>query len=96
MDKITTGKILKELRMNNSYSVDDLAQYFNNNSELIRSWENDVSEPTISECKVLSDLYGISVDDMFLGIDVKKIIPPNMHEGFAYERKINRLASRCF
>lgn len=38
MDKITTGKILKELRMNNSYSVDDLAQYFNNNTDLITSW----------------------------------------------------------
>lgn len=96
MDKITTGKILKELRMNNSYSVDELAQYFNNNSDLITNWENDVSEPTISECKVLSGLYGISVDDMFFCIDVKKIIPPNMHERFAYERKINRLASRCF
>lgn len=96
MKKITTGSILKELRLNNAYSVEDLAQYFNNNSDLITSWENDASEPTISECKVLSGLYGIPVDDMFFDIDVRKIIPDNMYEKFTYERRLNRLASRCF
>lgn len=56
MEKITTGRILKELRINNAYSIDELAQYFNNDCDLITNWENDVSEPTISECKILSGL----------------------------------------
>ena len=96
MDKITTGKILKELRTKNAYSVDELAQFFNNDSDLIKNWENDIAEPTISECKILSGLYGISVDDMFWEIDVRKIMPQNVQGKFAYERKINRLANRCF
>lgn len=88
--------ILKSLREQHSYTVDELSRFFNNDKNLIKAWELGVAEPTISQCLILSKLYGISVDEMFSDLDISDVMPINKVDELEYEAKFNRLAKRWY
>lgn len=88
--------ILKSLREKHSYTVDELSRFFNNDKNLIKAWELGVAEPTISQCLILSKLYGISVDEMFSDLDISDVMPTNKVDELEYEAKFNRLAKRWY
>lgn len=88
--------ILKEYREKHNYSTKDLAYYFGGNEKLIIDWETGVVEPTISECLVLSKLYGASLDEMFSDFDVKAVLPPNSVDSFEHQIRLNRMSARWY
>ena len=88
--------ILKSLREQHNYTVDELSRFFNNDENLIKAWELGVAEPTISQCLILSKLYGISVDEMFSDLDISSVMPTNKVDELGYEAKLNRLAKHWY
>lgn len=88
--------ILKRLREQHNYSVKELSIYFNDDENLIKAWELGVAEPTISQCLILSRLYGVSVDEMFTGYDVRTAVPSKQREKFECEARLNRIANRWY
>lgn len=77
---------LRQLRENAGYTTEALARFFGMDGSLIENWESGVTEPTITECLVLSKLYGISLDNMFADFSVHSLIPEDCAELF--ERKL--------
>ena len=88
--------ILKKLREQHNYSVKELSIYFNGDENLIKAWELGVAEPTISQCLILSKLYGVSVDEMFTEYDMRTAVPSEHREKFEYEARLNRIANRWY
>lgn len=88
--------ILKRLREQHNYSVKESSVYFNDDENLIKAWELGVAEPTISQCLILSGLYGVSVDEMFTGYDIRTAVPLKQREKFEYEAMLNRMANRWY
>ena len=82
MNYMSICSTLKELREAANFTPVELAQYFGADAALIENWESGVSEPTISECLLLSKLYGVSLDDMFAGFDPESIIPEECRVSF--------------
>jgi len=88
--------ILKEYREKHNYSTKDLAYYFGGNEKLIIDWESGAAEPTISECLVLSKLYGVSLDEMFSDFDVKGVLPIDCVDSFEQQIRLNRMSARWY
>ena len=88
--------ILKRLREQYNYSVEELSLYFNDDENLIKAWESGAAEPTISQCLILSKLYGISIDEMFSEYDIRAAVSPRHTEKLEYEARLNRIANRWF
>lgn len=87
---------LKEQREKAQLTQDELSQYFGCNERLIEEWESGISEPTISECLVLSKLYGIPLDDMFVRVDVSSVIPEERMDSFLQKCQLNAQAKRWY
>ena len=85
---------LQKLREDRGYTQEELAAFFGAGKELIEDWESGLSEPTISECMVLSKLYGIPLDDMFAGFDETAMIPQESQTAFEQAVRLNRMTNR--
>jgi DNA-binding XRE family transcriptional regulator len=59
------GKI-KELRENENYTQLQLSELVGVSSQAISWWECGKSEPTMFNCVVLADIFGISLDELCL------------------------------
>ncbi|MGN1014413.1 MAG: helix-turn-helix domain-containing protein [Butyricicoccus sp.] len=94
MDNGTLGKILRQLRLENGYSEEEIAQYFGGDAEMVLRWEQDVCEPTASQCVILSELYGTTADSMLGGIPVEHSMPEDMQQRYRQIQWANRLAGR--
>ena len=81
---------LKERRERAGYTQAELARFFGMDASLIQRWETGITEPTISECLVLSKLYGISLDEMFGAFDARAIIPRAWAEVFEAQAHLHR------
>ena len=88
--------ILKEYREKHNYSTSDLAYYFGGNEKLIIDWEDGAAEPTISECLILSKLYGVSLDEMFSSFDEKTILSKECMDRFEHQVRLNRMTTRWY
>ena len=88
--------VLKKFREEHNYSTKELSCYFGGNENLIIDWENGSAEPTISECLVLSKLYGVSLDEMFLDFDAKAMLPKDCIESFEHQIRLNRMSARWY
>jgi ribosome-binding protein aMBF1 (putative translation factor) len=88
--------ILKEYREKHNYSTKDLAYYLGGNEKLIIDWESGAAEPTISECLVLSKLYGVSLAEMFSDFDVKAVLPIDCVDSFEHQIRLNRMSARWY
>ena len=88
--------ILKKFREKHNYSTKELSCYFGGNENLIIDWESGSAEPTISECLILSKLYGVSLDEMFSDFDVKEVLPIDCVDSFGQQIRLNRMSARWY
>lgn len=58
------GEQLKRLRKEYKVTQQELAKALNIRQQSISQWENDTSEPLLSNAIKLADFYGISLDDL--------------------------------
>lgn len=64
------GEALKEQRDIYGYSQRDLAKLTGIKQQNISRWENNQAIPSIENCEILADFYGISLDEL-IGRDTK-------------------------
>lgn len=55
---------IKELRLTNDYTQNDLADALNISRPTLSRWETGVAEPSASDLKKISNLFNVSVDDL--------------------------------
>ena len=67
--------VLRHFRESRGFTPEELAAFFGADASLIDRWESGITEPTISECLLLSRLYGISLEEMFSAFDARSIVP---------------------
>lgn len=60
-----TGEHLKELRRSRKITQVQLAKMLNVQQSSISAWENDTAKPDFENQRKLSDLYGITIDELF-------------------------------
>ena len=87
---------LKQFREQAQLTQAELAKYFGCGESLIEKWESGIAEPTISECLILSKLYGTSLDDLLSDFDVRAIIPPDCKDSFDNAIRIHSFARRWY
>lgn len=83
--KLSTNII--NLRKCYNLSEEDLAKKLSVNKENIINWENDKSEPSIKELKLLSEEFNISIDEL---VDNNKYVSEDrkvFHVGYEYKSK---------
>lgn len=59
------GKKLKKLRLNHSMTQEKLGSKLNVSRKAVSSWENNRSYPDINTLLQISNLYKISINDLF-------------------------------
>lgn len=87
---------LRSLREEAGYTRQELGTFFGVGEENVGDWESGVREPTISECLILSRLYGVALDEMFAGFDAQKLIPEAYREEFGCKVYANHMAKRWY
>ena len=60
----TYGENLKYHRENNNLSQLELAKHTGLSQQAISLWEKDKRVPSIANCEILADFYGISLDEL--------------------------------
>lgn len=65
------GKRIKELRMENNLTQEELAEQLGVSFQAVSRWENDLTYPDITLLPILANMFGVSVD-FLLDVDVKK------------------------
>lgn len=61
------GQQIKALRNAENYSQDDLSEKIFVSRQTISSWENDKSYPDLKSLILISDLFGVSIDELVKG-----------------------------
>ena len=69
----TLGTRIAEQRRKMNLTQDQLAEQMGVSSQAVSKWENDLSCPDISLLPSLSDLFGISIDELWRG-ESQKIV----------------------
>lgn len=88
--------ILKELREEQKYKPAELAELLGVEETTVLDWESGVSEPTISESLLLSKLYNIDLNDMFLEFDEMTMVPNTSVTAFQSAARQNRYINRWY
>lgn len=68
---MTFGEKLKKLRKDNNLTQEQLAEKLYVTRTAVSKWETDKGFPAIDSLKLISDLFGISVDALISDDDVK-------------------------
>lgn len=63
------GEKLKQLRMNNGYSQEQLADLLNVSRQAITKWENQKGMPDISNLKAIAELFDVTIDSLIDDIE---------------------------
>ena len=61
---MTLGEKISKLRTTNKMSQGDLAEKLNVSRQSISKWETNASVPELDKLVQLSDLFGLSLDDL--------------------------------
>lgn len=72
MDSIKIGQYLSELRKYYKITQDDLANHLSVSRQAVSRWETGASIPTVEVLLKLSELYGVTINDI-LEADISKI-----------------------
>ena len=68
IDKKATGRRLKKLMQERGYSAKDIQAYlFLGSVQSVYHWLNGTTLPTVDNLYALSDLFGVTVDDLLCG-----------------------------
>ena len=65
------GKRIKELRIENNLTQEELAEQLDVSAQAVSKWETNCSYPDITLLPILANMFGVSVD-FLLDVDVKK------------------------
>lgn len=57
---------LRAARVNAGFTMDEVAKAMKRGKQTISSWENGKTEPKASDLQALCDLYGLSMNNIFL------------------------------
>ena len=71
-------KLIKELRLQNNYSINELATKLDISRQAIYKWENGLAEPSISHVTKLSNLFNITPNCVLNGISQPTVEPSKM------------------
>ena len=63
---------LKYLRKKSNKSQSDIALHVKKRGTAVSSWENGLSEPSITDLKLISDLFGVYIGDL-IGKDLRNV-----------------------
>ena len=96
MDKSKIAESLTMVREKAKYSVDELAEITGISSNMIMAWEQGIEEPRISECILLSKLYGVELEDIFYGCKAEDYLTEERKADFSRNAWINRIVNRCY
>lgn len=66
------GIEIKYQRESNGYSQRELSKLTGIKQQNISRWENNQAIPSIENCEILADFYGITIDEL-IGRDTKKM-----------------------
>lgn len=81
---------LIQLRTENDLSQDDLARMMRISRQTVSRWETGAAIPSVENAKYLSELYGISVDELLYGARMSltaETIPENIAPAQSREKK---------
>lgn len=62
----TMGRKLAELRRAKGLTQEELAEKLGVSAQAVSKWENDVSSPEIGQLPKLAELFGVTIDALFL------------------------------
>ena len=62
---LSMGQIIKELRKNNGFTQEELAERLGVTYQAVSKWENDIGMPDISQVVPLASIFGVSTDVLF-------------------------------
>lgn len=68
------GKRIANLRKEKNLKQEDLAQMLNISPQAISKWENDLTFPDISILPQLSNILGVSIDELLVGKKESEIV----------------------
>ena len=79
--KLTIGKRVKELRVKNKMTQEQLAEKLQVSRQSISKWESDATRPDFDKLKFLAEFYHISLDHLLndtieLSADISFGLPP--------------------
>jgi transcriptional regulator with XRE-family HTH domain len=67
IDAVKTGERIKEFRVKNKKTIQDIAEFFNGISvQAIYKWERGVTFPNIDNLFALAKLYHVSTDELLV------------------------------
>ena len=73
IDTVATGQKLHDLRVEKGYSVKALSDYFDfTGPQSIYRWERGLAIPSIDNLVILSDVFGITINDILVLSEDKK------------------------
>lgn len=83
---MTFGEKLKKLRKDNGMTQDQLAEKIFVTRTAISKWETNNGYPSIDSLKTISNLFGVSIDDLISDVDVenKKILEEKIAKKFYF------------
>ncbi|MBQ4522244.1 MAG: helix-turn-helix transcriptional regulator [Lachnospiraceae bacterium] len=67
MDTVKIGKFLKELRKENGFTQEQLGEKIGVTNKTVSRWENGNYIPPVECLAMLSDIYGISINEIISG-----------------------------
>ena len=73
------GEKIKELRLKRNWTQEDLAESLSVTCQTVSKWENMITMPDISLLPKLSEVFGVTIDDLF---------------SLSIEQKLNRIESK--
>lgn len=81
------SKSLKKARENAGFSQAEVAEKLNISRQAISKWENGWTSPDIDNLVILSDLYDVSLDELFKNENSKKKKDENLQESVETDKK---------
>jgi transcriptional regulator with XRE-family HTH domain len=61
---VTIGEKIQELRQSRGMTQKRLSELIGTNNSVISNWEAERIEPTLFNCILLADVFGISLDEL--------------------------------
>ncbi len=62
---VSIGKIIKRLRMSKGDTQEQFAEKLHISGQAVSKWENDAALPDISLIPLISDYFGVTIDELF-------------------------------
>lgn len=98
LDMVMTGEILRRMMYQNGYSIKDIQEELHLACpQSIYRWIKGQAMPTIDNLYILSDLFGVHMEDMLMPRqdDIWTNLEPNQEENWNYNGRMTVLFREC-